>query len=823
MEVHMKPSLNWKMTLVLTLLLVLGTVGSLLSGTISGTVTNENNQPVANAYVQLMRLWPNAQNGEMLYRTTQTNPSGFYTFNDLPVDDYHVSAMAPEYVRSYYVSPDGQILVVEVDADDQEVVGIDIQLIPQNDPPPHEFGSVSGRVFNQDNLPVPNATVGIVSISDLTSPLPNLITHTSMNGFYMLHGIPAGTYKTCLLDPMNAPLAYSAEFIMTANASLDSIDIHATNLPPLPQFGSISGNVIGYQPTTNMMANVGLVIPDNPTAVLPNLIGHVSYSGYYTIRNIPVGTYMAALLGPNNTILAYSDTVQVIANQMIQNVDIILGTQVGFSLSGNVYTALNEPVTNGVVVLRSVPDSLQMNHMHTFRSTRLDSLGHYIFTNVPVGEYFVSVWTMHAPVVFYPSTFDISQAVPVSIVDQDVSGINITIPAPQTYTISGLVRDAATQAPLAGIKVRTDRMGFHHFPVHDSLFNNEFCAITDANGAYTLTLPAGRYTLAAVDTTHFYRIQFYDHAPIPFQATVILLDQNYTEVNFDLIPRLDSLHCSISGTITENGEPITYPVMVVAVSSDEDWEDSTISGNDGSYTINHIRPGSYYVIAYSLYNAPLYYDNVLTFDEADLVVVNGPISGINFNFTSTDADGPSNLAGVVTDGNGLTVSNAMVMLTDSENQVLGFARTNESGAYVISNVPSQIYTVVTTKIGYTSTTQEINLTGSQNLNLIINAPTANEDMVAPVIVSRISNYPNPFNPNTRITFATSKDAELNVKIYNIKGQSIKNLVNGNVKAGSHTLEWNGTDDNGKPVTSGIYLVKVQGNGYLQSHKMTLMK
>ncbi len=823
----MKRNLNWNPRLVLTMLMMLGFVVSVAAASISGTITDETSEPVNHAYVQLMRLVSNGPNGEMLYRTTQTNPAGDYTFDDIQDGDYHVSAIAPQYLRSFYASPEGEILVVEVDADDQEVIGIDIQLTPLNGPPPpHDHTGVTGRVFNLTDQPVPHVPVGIVSLSDLDSPLPNLISLTNMNGFYMLDDILPGQYKTCVLAPGQIPVAYSAEFTIVEDVMLEDIDI-VFDAPPPPELGSISGNVIGYEHQNNMMENVRLVTPDAPDTVLPGLIGHVGWSGFYIIRNIPVGSYLACLVDEDNAPVVYSALVTVVANQMIENVNIIAdSTYVGYSISGTLYDTEGLPVTQGVVELRSAPEDFPPNppygHQHLHMTVHPDTLGNYTFTNVQAGEYIISLWTPQAPVVFYPSTLDIDEAVPVVVVDQDLSGIDITLPVVETYTISGYVRDADTQAPLAGIKVKTDRMGFHHFPRHDHLFHDELQALTDANGFYSITGPEGNYTLAAVDTTHFYRIQFYDHAFLPFQATVIELNQDYADVDFDLIPRQDSLNCSVSGSITENGEPVSYPVMVVAVSSDEDWEDSTVSEN-GSYNLNHLRPGDYYIMAYSLYSPPVYYNNVYTWEDATPVTVIGHISGIDFNLASADADGPSNLNGVITDGSDNALSNVMVMLTNTGNEVVGFARTDANGSYTIANVPSDSYTVVASGFGYATVTQDIYLDGNSNLDLIVNQSTASDDQVIPVVAAKLSSYPNPFNPNTTISLSLAKDSLVSVKIYNVKGQCIKNLHSGNAKAGTLSLAWNGTDNQGRNVTSGIYIVRLEGNGFTASHKMTLMK
>lgn len=822
----MKLNLNWNARLALTVLLMLGFVFGLSANSISGTIVNETDQAVGNAYVQLMRLAPNGPNGEMLYRTTHTDPAGLYSFNDIQEGNYHVSAIAPQYIRSYYVSPEGEILVVEVDADDQEVIGIDIQLIPQNGPPPpHDQTGVTGRVLNSSNQPIPHVRVGIVNTVDLNTPLPNLTSLTNMNGFYLLHDVLPGQYQSCVLNQNLQPVAYSAVFTIVEDVMLEDIDI-VFDPPPPPELGSISGNVIGYDHHDNMMDDVRLVTPDAPQTVLPGLIGHVGWSGFYMIHNIPVGSYMACLVDEDDVPVAYSALVTVIADEMIENVDIVTdSTYVGYSLSGSLQDAQGQPITQGVVELRSAQNDLppnNPNHHHMHLTVHPDSLGNYSFANVQAGEYIVSLWTPMSPVVFYPSTLDIELAVPVAVVDQNVSGINITVPAVQNWTISGYVLDADTAAPLAGIKVKTDRMGFHHFPMHDHMFHDEFHALTDANGFYSFTAPEGNYTLAAVDTTHFYRIQFFDHANMPFQATVLELNQDYNNINFDLIPRQDSLHCSISGSITENGEPVTYPVMVVAVSSDEDWEDSIVSEN-GSYSINHMRPGDYYIMAYSLYSPPVYYNNVLTPEDASLIAVNGPVTGIDFALVSTDADGPSNLNGVITDNSNNALSNVIVMLANAQNEIVGFARTDASGAYSIANVPTDSYTVVVSRIGYTSVTQDIYLEGSSNLNVTINQTTANDDQVVPVVVASLSNYPNPFNPHTTISLSLTKDSPVTVKVYNVKGQCIRTLLQGDVKAGNQELVWNGTDQQGRAVTSGIYIVRMEGNGFSQSLKMTLMK
>jgi len=94
-------------------------------------------------------------------------------------------------------------------------------------------------------------------------------------------------------------------------------------------------------------------------------------------------------------------------------------------------------------------------------------------------------------------------------------------------------------------------------------------------------------------------------------------------------------------------------------------------------------------------------------------------------------------------------------------------------------------------------------------------PTANE---------LHQNYPNPFNPETAITFDLKADGVVQLDIYNAAGQHIRTLVNGQaLSAGSYTFHWDGFDDSGAKVGSGVYLYHLQAGEYTSVKKMALLK
>ncbi|MBN2830218.1 MAG: T9SS type A sorting domain-containing protein [Candidatus Cloacimonetes bacterium] len=111
-----------------------------------------------------------------------------------------------------------------------------------------------------------------------------------------------------------------------------------------------------------------------------------------------------------------------------------------------------------------------------------------------------------------------------------------------------------------------------------------------------------------------------------------------------------------------------------------------------------------------------------------------------------------------------------------------------------------------------------------DIYLTENATYTNEHLVYPAIAKlAIDNYPNPFNPETRIRYVLSVSSETEVSIYNIRGQRVKQLFKGKAKAGEHLITWNGKDENNHPTASGVYFAIVKSNGNQQMRKMLLLK
>ena len=95
--------------------------------------------------------------------------------------------------------------------------------------------------------------------------------------------------------------------------------------------------------------------------------------------------------------------------------------------------------------------------------------------------------------------------------------------------------------------------------------------------------------------------------------------------------------------------------------------------------------------------------------------------------------------------------------------------------------------------------------------------------ILPESITLDQNYPNPFNPSTEITYSLNNDSHVTLTIYNMVGQKVNVLENNIQTAGSHTVQWNGTDLSGRSVSSGVYLYTLESDNVTMTKKMILMR
>jgi flagellar hook assembly protein FlgD len=116
--------------------------------------------------------------------------------------------------------------------------------------------------------------------------------------------------------------------------------------------------------------------------------------------------------------------------------------------------------------------------------------------------------------------------------------------------------------------------------------------------------------------------------------------------------------------------------------------------------------------------------------------------------------------------------------------------------------------------------------GSIDTNLAVGNATGiadGEGQTVPVKFALEQNYPNPFNPTTTIRYQLPDRAEVSLKIFDITGHEVRTLVKEILAAGEHSVTWNGTNDRGIPVSSGVYLYQLKAGNRTESRRMLLLK
>lgn len=124
-----------------------------------------------------------------------------------------------------------------------------------------------------------------------------------------------------------------------------------------------------------------------------------------------------------------------------------------------------------------------------------------------------------------------------------------------------------------------------------------------------------------------------------------------------------------------------------------------------------------------------------------------------------------------------------------------------------------IFRILTTKPNFPGDT----------LVVIAPPPLGIIDTEIPLTFHLDQNYPNPFNPVTRIRFGLAQKEKVKLVIYNVLGQQVKQLINGDMAPGEHVVDWVGRNEAGNKVGTGIYFYRLQAGKFVRSRKMVLLK
>ena len=168
--------------------------------------------------------------------------------------------------------------------------------------------------------------------------------------------------------------------------------------------------------------------------------------------------------------------------------------------------------------------------------------------------------------------------------------------------------------------------------------------------------------------------------------------------------------------------------------------------------------------------------------------------------------------------------------TDEDGQIVSFLWEQISGTSVVLNSADQITTTFIAPaednilVFSLAVLDELSGVDFDTVSVVVQGTTAliDEGIISNKI-KLIGNYPNPFNPNTKIMFSVYKKSNIGISIYNIYGQKVWHQILADVEKGSHSVMWSGKTNKNKSLVSGVYIYHIISDGYSTVGKMSLLK
>ncbi len=327
---------------------------------------------------------------------------------------------------------------------------------------------------------------------------------------------------------------------------------------------------------------------------------------------------------------------------------------------------------------------------------------------------------------------------------------------------------------------------------------NWFGTGTNDEGFYQFYLPNGTFEVYAEGEMYYQQM-----------VPNVVIEDNMITMDFYLDPI--SFDGELWGIVFEEGT--TDPIEGVQIWAFCDpYCGYTVTNEDGYYHFD-LPNGTYVLDAWHVNYYGVHIEDI---------VINYNIVQQDFEMGPVSFDG--SLEGYVYEENTtnpVTYANISVGIPGGY-----YASTYSDGTgYYYFDLPNGTYSLDCWKDGYLGFHEDEIIINNDNVifDIYLVPDVGSDDELILPASSLSQNYPNPFNPETTISFTTENTENTEVIIYNLKGQKVRTLVNEEFPAGRHSVLWDGRDNKGKPVSTGMYFYKLETGAFSAVKKMILIK
>ncbi len=378
-------------------------------------------------------------------------------------------------------------------------------------------------------------------------------------------------------------------------------------------------------------------------------------------------------------------------------------------------------------------------------------------------------------------------------------------------------------------------------------------------------LPTGRRVMSWTNQTERASVIAYDPNPSPIGGQIVFFCFNYGAAGDGRLDLLENAvlwlltpeagDCGVSGQVTLHGQSNHAGITVRAIPNGG----STVTASDGSYSLPGLYAGSYSVVAsmtgWSTASQQVSLQEGENLTGVDMVLTPVTVTDFCEQPGAPIQDNQTTTAHLtVPPMPGIAISQLEVYLnithtyigdlritltSPCQTAVVLHNRSGGSADDIVGWYPSQLQPAENLEafVGLLMSGQwtlsvadmaggDVGTLNSWCLRITHGVQVTSVDPQGagtPTVFRAYDSFPNPFNPMTSIRFDLPRDGRVNLRVYDVAGRLVRTLVDANLGAAAHTVNWDGTDDAGRRQSSGVYYYRLVTDDAVATRKMTLVK